>query len=121
MSGSRREVRVTDEQFRLLWEAYPDDPVLIAEMCREALFGIHVPNETGRLQSGVRVYRDDGFMGSGYILVHWDDAKNLDWCLDNGYTPHGFPAEEQPIVWDENPDRERAQDIKQTLWEWAYG
>lgn len=122
MSEHRRSTQLTDEQFRVLFDAFPDDPELIAEACRSALTRIHVPNPTGRTQSGVRVYRDNGWNGSGYELVHWDDAKTVGWCLDNGYPqPSGaFPKYELPLVWDDQPERERLLGVQRTLSEWAY-
>lgn len=115
---NRRAIKVTDEMFDLLWEKFPYDEELIRTQVQEALYDVHVPNQRGRTQSGIRVYRDDGFQGSGYIMVHWDDAKKLDWCLDNGYMPRGLPPEEDPIVWDNQPERERSMEIKKMLWDW---
>lgn len=112
-------INLTDEQFEYLWERFGYDDNLIAEVVKEELFKIHVPNRTGRTQSGVRVYYDDGFMGSGYMLVHWDDAKKLTWCQNNGYFDR-LPENEQPVIWDDQPDREKALSLKKTMWAWAY-
>lgn len=115
----RVTVKLTDEQFAFLWNAYPHDESLIAHACQHALFYIFPPNPTGRTATGVRIYRDDGFNGSGYVLVHGADAKNLDWCLDNGYYDR-MPESEKPLVWDENPERDRLLSIQATLREWAW-
>jgi hypothetical protein len=118
----RREIKLTDEQIKLLWDAFPKDPALIEFQCQQALKDIHVPNKTGRWhRHDVRVYYDDGFMGSGYLLVHWDDAKQKrpPNCLDNGYCtdPH-FRHEE--MEWDDQPERERLLSIQKTLNEWMW-
>jgi hypothetical protein len=116
----RRRVDLTDEQIKALWDLYPLDPELIALHCREALAHLSIPRKTGVwTRWNVRCYYDDGFMGSGYLLVHWDDAERAPNCQSNGYcTDPNFRSEE--IVWDENPERERLLSIQHTLAHWAY-
>lgn len=116
----RRDLLLTDEQWDLLTNTFPNDPVIQAEMCLDALSYVGIPNPYGKTQTGIRVYKDNGFMGSGYTMVHWDDAKSLPWCLDNGYTPNGFPESELPLIWDEDPKREKALEIHKLLRERAY-
>lgn len=122
MPDPRRDVRVTDEQFRMLWEAHPHDEEFIALACRDALYDVPVVNRTGTWPKyGVRVYIDEsGSNASGYLLVHRRDAKRVDgpW-LDNGYcTDPDFRSEN--VVWDDQPDRERAMSIRRTLSHWAF-
>jgi hypothetical protein len=115
-----RQIRVTDEQFKAMFDADPHNPEFQAEMCRDALYTIHVPNQTGVWPKyGARVYYDNGFQGSGYLLVHWNDASKVPGCLSNGYCPSGGPGHED-IVWDDQPERERLASIRQTLWDRAY-
>jgi hypothetical protein len=116
----RRTLRITDEQFRLLFDTYPDDPELIAEACREALYSLQVPSPTGRWPKyDVRVYVDNGFNGSGYLLIHWEDAHKVPGCLSNGFMSSGGPGHAD-IEWDDQPERERIAAIRSTLQDWAY-
>jgi hypothetical protein len=115
-----RDLRLTDGQFETLLAAYPHDPALQAEVCMDALYRVHPPIPRGRTQSGIPVYVDEGFNGSGYTMVHWDAAKNLSWCLDNGYTPKGFPDSELPLIWDEDPKREHLLSVRRLLEERAF-
>lgn len=114
-------VKLTDEQFKRLWDLYPHDEDFISEACRQALYHVHVPNRQGIWPKyGVRVYYDDGFMGSGYLLVHWEDSSKVPGCLSNGFMHSGGPRHDE-VEWDDQPERERLQSIKNTLMEWAYG
>lgn len=114
-------VRINDEQFKFLFDLYPHDEELIKVACQDALSTIHVPNPIGYTQSGIRVYKDlYGFNSSGYTLVHWDDAKKVTWCLDNGYYEH-MPESEKPIIWKDDTEQKRLLSIQRTLSEWAYG
>lgn len=119
------EVRLTDEQFRRLWDLYPHDETLIAEACREALYTAPTPpNRKGVWPKyGVRVYIDEyGFNASGYMLVHWDDAKRVDgpW-LSNGYCEDRDFRHEN-IEWDTSDDdeRQRRLSLRRTLQHWAW-
>jgi hypothetical protein len=64
----------------------------------------------------VRAYYDDGPMGSGYLLVHWDDSAKVPGCLSNGYCTDPDLRDEN-IDWDENPERDRALSIRETIYE----
>jgi len=112
--------RLDDEKFKILLDAMPHDEVLIAEACRRALLTFHLPMKRGYTQGGVPVYLDDGFHGSGYILVDWKYAeKNHGYWLKNGYVEK-WPEDEEPFVWNVDPERERLIDVMKTLREWAY-
>lgn len=116
----RTQIRVTDEQFALLWEHFPLDVELIETVCRAALIYIRIPNKTGRWPLyDVRVYYDNGHQGSGYLLVHWDDAGKVPGCQSNGYCTDPR-LQYNNMVWDEQPERERLLSIQATLMEWAY-
>jgi hypothetical protein len=112
------DVRVSEDMFWEMFDRHPHDPDLQAKACEFAYYTLHAPIPKGRTQSGIRVYRDEGWHGSGYVMVHWDDAKQVSWCLDNGYTPHGFPDEELPLIWESDPERDRILAVKATLLEW---
>lgn len=113
-------ITITDEQFEILFNAFPYDPVLQAEACREALYDISIPNPIGYTRTGIRMYQDlYGFVASGYTLVHWEDAKHVSWCLNNGYY-EVMPESEKPIEWVEDPERDRLLSIRATLIKWAY-
>ena len=114
------KIELTDGQFQYLFDHFPHDDNLIAEACRQALYKIHVPNPTGVWpEFGARVYQDNGVMGSGYLMVHWDDSGKVPGCQSNGYCVELFKRSDE-IVWDDQPERERLQDIRQTLSHWAY-
>lgn len=115
----RYNIKLTDEQIEALFEMYPHDEFLIAHMCKNELYKIRIPNPIGYTQSGIRVYVDNGSMGSGYIMVHWDDAKKVSWCESNGYYT-SMPESEKPIIWVEDPERERQEEIYDMLSKWAY-
>ena len=114
----RLDTALTDEQFRVLFDAFPNDDNLIRAAVLAAVHTVSVPLKTGVWpRHGARVYYDDGFNGSGYLLVHWNDSGKVPGCLSNGYVPTGIPTDE--IEWDENPARERALAIHKTMWSWV--
>lgn len=116
------DLYLTEEQWSLLRDTYPNDPAIQREICRSSSFSLRQPkNPTGKTPSGVRVYQEMyGWNASGYTLVHWDDAKVTSWCLDNGYAAT-WPKSELPIIWDEDPEandyEERYHEIKDLIWE----
>lgn len=109
---------LTDEQFRVLFDAFPHDENLIRAAVLSATHMISVPNKTGVWpRYDARVYYDNGWHGSGYLLVHWDDTGKVPGCLSNGYVASGLIDDE--IEWDDNPARDRALSIQRTMWEWV--
>lgn len=111
---------LTDEEFQLLWDRDPYNPKYIEHACQDALYRVYIPTKTGTWPKyDVRVYYDDGPMGSGYLMVHWDDSKKVPGCLSNGYCTDPDLRSDN-VEWDDQPQRERALSVRQTLREWAY-
>lgn len=120
------ELRLTDEQFRVLWDQFPHDETLIAAACRDAISHVRKPpNRKGVWPKyGVRVYYDEyGWNTSGYLMVHWEDAKRVKgpW-LDNGYVSNDPDFRHENMEWDHSEDakREAYESLMTTLYHWAY-
>ena len=110
---------LTPAQFRLLWESFPFSPNLVQVVARRAVYSCRIPNQTGVWSKyGARVYYDNGSHGSGYLMVHWEDYRKVPGCQSNGYISTGVPSSE--IVWDEQPEREAAEKVREAVDHWAY-
>lgn len=113
----RLDKPITDDQFRVLFDAFPHDENLIRVAVLDALHTVSVPLKEGTwTRWDARVYYDDGWNGSGYLLVDWNDWRKVPGCMSNGYISTGIPVDE--VEWDENPARERALSIRKTMYEW---
>lgn len=113
------QMKLTWDEFKVLWDRDPYNPRFIREACLSELYRVRSPYPKGTWPKyGVRVYHDVGFNGSGYLMVHWDDADKVPGCQSNGYMERGGPTHEE-IEWDDQPEIARARAIRRLLREWS--
>lgn len=130
MSDDRvHEIKLSDEQLDRMFVLMPNDPELITAICKSAMFSRALPTPPNRKgvwpKFDVRVYYDDyGFNASGYMMVHWEDAKAKEgpW-LSNGYAYDRDPDfRAENMEWDDSDDakRQHYHEVRQLLMERAY-